>query len=120
MKREVRSEAVPLVPMYSQAVEVGNMVFTSGQIAKDRPDDFRAEVAQVMEQLGEVLRAAGLGYQDVVKALVFITDMNLFAQMNEVYMKYFSAGVKPARSCVEVAKLAKGARVEIEFIAVKQ
>jgi 2-iminobutanoate/2-iminopropanoate deaminase len=120
MKKEVYTDAVPSVPMFSQAVDMGNLVFVSGQLAKDPPEDFRTEVTQVMDQLGEILQAAGLGYQDVVKVTVFLTDMSLFKQMNEVYMKYFPEGVKPSRSCVGVCGLAKKrARVEIDLIAAR-
>ena len=74
--------------MFSQAVDIGNLVFVSGQLAKDPPEDFRAEVTQVMDQLRD-LAGRWSWLSDVVKATVFLTDMSLFKQMNEVYMKYF-------------------------------
>lgn len=106
---------------YSQGIIVNNMFYSSGQIPL-RPDGTMVEgniieqTEQVFENLKGVLEAAGASLQTVVKATVFIKDMNDFAQVNEVYANYFGEH-KPARSCVEVARLPKDALVEIEVVA---
>ncbi|CAM3672262.1 RidA family protein [Marinicrinis lubricantis] len=106
---------------YSQAVITGGMLFTSGQI----PLDLNGQVVeggvveqthQVFRNLEAILKEAGCTFNDVIKATVFIKDMNEFALLNEVYAEYFSTH-KPARSTVEVARLPKDVRVEIELIA---
>lgn len=108
---------------YSQAVKAGGMVFCSGQIPIDlATGEFVSEVVaeqteQVLKNLGEVLRAAGSSLGSVVKTTVFLADMNDFAEMNEVYSRYFSEN-KPARATVQAAALPRGARVEIDCIAV--
>lgn len=108
---------------YSQAVKAGGMVFCSGQIPIDpATGEFVSEVVaeqteQVLKNLGEVLTAAGTSLNSVVKTTVFLADMNDFAEMNEVYSRYFSEN-KPARATVQAAGLPRGARVEIDCIAV--
>lgn len=108
---------------YSQAVKAGGMVFCSGQIPIDpATGEFVSETVaeqteQVLKNLGEVLTAAGTGLDKVVKTGVFLADMNDFAEMNEVYSRYFSEN-KPARATVQAAGLPRGARVEIDCIAV--
>lgn len=108
---------------YSQAVKAGGMVFCSGQIPIDpSTGEFVSDVVseqteQVLKNLGEVLTAAGTGLSNVVKTTVFLTDMNDFAEMNEVYARYFGEN-KPARATVQAAGLPRGARVEIDCIAV--
>ncbi len=108
---------------YSQAVKAGGMVFCSGQIPIDpSTGEFVSETVaeqteQVLKNLGEVLTAAGTGLDKVVKTGVFLADMNDFAEMNEVYSRYFSEN-KPARATVQAAGLPRGARVEIDCIAV--
>ncbi|MBP9663906.1 MAG: RidA family protein [Pyrinomonadaceae bacterium] len=108
---------------YSQAVKAGGMVFCSGQIPIDpATGEFVSEVVaeqteQVLKNLSEVLAAAGTGLKGVVKTTVFLADMNDFAEMNEVYSRYFSEN-KPARATVQAAALPRGARVEIDCIAV--
>lgn len=108
---------------YSQAVKAGGMVFCSGQIPIDpATGEFVSEVVaeqteQVLKNLGEVLRAAGSSLGSVVKTTVFLADMNDFAEMNDVYSLYFSEN-KPARATVQAAALPRGARVEIDCIAV--
>ena len=122
---------------YSQAVRVGEMVFTSGQVALDPASGtlvaggVREQTARVLENLAAVLEAAGLDLSHVVKTTVFLKDMGDFAAMNEVYARHFAAkgagakgaetedAVPPARSTVEVARLPKDALVEIEAIAIK-
>lgn len=110
---------------YSQAVRVGDMLFTSGQIPTDpATGSFVAggiteQTTQVLENLKAILAAAGLDLADVVKTTVFLKDMKDFAAMNEVYAKYLAPEgvVPPARSTVQVAALPKDAMVEIEVIA---
>ena len=107
---------------YSQAVKVGNMIYTSGQLAINAAtgefinDDIKKATAQSLDNVKAILEEAGTSLDKVVKTLVFLKDMNDFADMNEVYSQYFSAN-PPARSCVQVAKLPKDALVEIEVIA---
>jgi 2-iminobutanoate/2-iminopropanoate deaminase len=109
---------------YSQAIKIGNFVFTSGQIPIDPKTGAFVEggiaeqTEQVLRNLAEVLRAAGTGLEAVVKTTVFLADMDDFAAMNEVYGRYFS-NEPPARSTVQAARLPRDARVEIEVIAVK-
>ena len=108
---------------YSQAVKAGGMVFCSGQIPIDPStgefvsDAVSEQTDQVLKNLGEVLTAAGTGLSNVVKTTVFLTDMNDFAEMNEIYARYFGEN-KPARATVQAAGLPRGARVEIDCIAV--
>jgi 2-iminobutanoate/2-iminopropanoate deaminase len=113
----------PIGP-YSQAVRSGKWLFCSGQGAMDPKTgklvnpDVSTEAEQTLGNLGEVLRAAGFDYSDVVKTTIFLVDMNDFSTVNTVYAKYFDR-VKPARSTVAVAALPLGIRVEIEAIARK-
>jgi 2-iminobutanoate/2-iminopropanoate deaminase len=115
------SNAPAAIGPYSQAVKVGNTVYTSGQIALDpisgtlNGSDVEAQTEQVMKNLGAVLAAAGTSYENAVKTTCFLADISDFAVFNEVYGKYFTE--KPARSCVAVAALPKGALVEVEVIA---
>ncbi|WP_109696238.1 RidA family protein [Chitinophaga deserti] len=113
----------PIGP-YNQAVQAGNMLFISGQIALNpesgqmEKDDIIAETHRVMQNLRNILSEAGMDFSDVVKSTIFIMDMGDFGQINEVYGKYFT-GYFPARETVQVASLPKGANVEISMIAVK-
>ena len=105
------------------AVQAGDFVFTSGQIGlnpenQELVEGIEAQTKQVLENLTEVLKAAGLDMSDVIKTTVFLDDVNDFAVVNGIYETYFGDS-KPARSCVEVAALPKGALIEIEVIAVK-
>lgn len=110
---------------YSQAIEIADFVYTSGQVALDPstgklvPGGITEQTTQVLENLKAVLTEAGCHLYDVVKTTVFLKDMNDFAAMNEVYARYFAPDgiVPPARSTVEVARLPKDALVEIEVIA---
>jgi 2-iminobutanoate/2-iminopropanoate deaminase len=119
-------DAPAAIGPYSQAVRVGEMVFTSGQVGFDPATGVLVEggiveqTARVLENLKAVLAAAGLGLEDVVKTTVFLKDMGDFAAMNAVYAKYLAPEgvVAPARSTVEVARLPKDALVEIEAVAV--
>ena len=107
---------------YSQAVRANGFVFLSGQIPLDPntqlvvEGDVAAQTERVLENLKGVVEAAGSSLQHVVKTTVFLSDMNDFAAMNEVYSRYFTAH-KPARSTVEVSRLPKDVRVEIDLIA---
>lgn len=108
---------------YSHGVKVGDMFYSSGQIpltleGKVVSDDVEEQTKQVMENVGAVLKAADLGYENVVKTMIFIKDMGDFPLINDVYGAYFS-GKLPARSCVEVSRLPKDVKVEVEVIASK-
>jgi 2-iminobutanoate/2-iminopropanoate deaminase len=113
----------PIGP-YSQAIKAGNMLFISGQIAIDKStgniitSDVSAETAQVMSNLAEILRVAGMNFNDVVKTTIFLKDMGNFPRVNEVYGKYFQ-DAPPARETVEVSRLPKDVNVEISCIALK-
>ncbi|WP_341834204.1 RidA family protein [Chitinophaga pollutisoli] len=113
----------PIGP-YNQAVQAGNMLFISGQIALNpesgqmEQSDIIAETHRVMQNLRNILSEAGMDFSDVVKSTIFIMNMGDFGQINEVYGKYFT-GYFPARETVQVAALPKGANVEISMIAVK-
>ncbi|MCI5893180.1 MAG: RidA family protein [Clostridiales bacterium] len=108
---------------YSQAVESNGMIYTSGQIAINpavgdiEAKDIQGQTEQVMKNLGAVLEAAGSSFDKAVKTVCFLADMNDFAAFNEIYGKYLTS--KPARSCVAVKSLPKGALVEVEVIAEK-
>ena len=117
-------QAPQAIGPYSQAIIAGQFIFTSGQIPLDPATqqmvqgDVRAQAERVMENLGAVLAAAGSGFHQVVKATIFLADLGDFAVVNEVYGKRFPS-TPPARSTVQVAALPKGAKLEIELIAVK-
>ena len=117
-------QAPAAIGPYSQAISAGNFVFTSGQIPLDPATqamvtgDVRAQAERVMENLAAVLAAAGATFAQVVKTTIYLADLADFAVVNEVYGKRFS-GAPPARSTVQVAALPKGARVEIDLIAMK-
>lgn len=107
---------------YSQAVKVGNHLFTSGQIPLNLDGDIvgtdiQTQTQQVLENLQAVLKAGGSSIDNVIKCTCFIKDMNDFAAMNEVYATYFT-DTPPARSAVEVARLPKDVLIEIEAIAI--
>lgn len=107
---------------YSQGIEAGGFVYTSGQLPIDMSsgdlvlDDIRLATRASLENCRSILLEAGLNLENVVKTLIFITDMEDFQAVNEEYEKYFSEH-KPARSCIEVSRLPKDARVEIELVA---
>jgi len=118
-------DAPTAIGPYSQAVRIGNFLYTSGQVALDPATGalvsggVKEQTARVVENLKAVLAAAGASFAQVVKTTVFLKDMGDFAAMNEIYGRYFAAdnAVAPARSTVEVARLPKDALVEIEVIA---
>lgn len=113
----------PIGP-YSQATLAGGFLFVSGQIPIDPlsgeliSSDIKAEAAQVMENIKAILTEAGLGFDNIVKTSIFLTDLQYFAQVNEVYGTYFTADF-PARETIQVSALPKGVNVEISVIAVK-
>ena len=122
-KKIIQTEKAPKpIGPYSQAVQVGNLIFISGQIPIHPPTgelvrgDVGKQTQQVLDNIKGVLESQGLGMENVVKATVFLTDIGTFSQMNEVYATYFSSS-PPARSTVEVSGLAKNVDVEIEVIA---
>ncbi|MEF7566178.1 2-iminobutanoate/2-iminopropanoate deaminase [Bacillus infantis] len=120
--KKVHTEMAPAaIGPYSQGIVVNNMFYSSGQIPLTAggimvDGDVKEQTHQVFKNLQAVLKEAGASLETVVKATVFIKDMNDFAEINEVYGEYFGEH-KPARSCVEVARLPKDALVEIEVIA---
>jgi len=111
----------PIGP-YNQAVQTGNMLFISGQIALDPIDgtlyqgDIHTETEKVMNNLKAILTAAGMDFSNVIKTSIFLMDMGQFAQVNEVYATYFTDNF-PARETVQVSGLPKGVNVEISMIA---
>ena len=125
MKKIIHTEKAPAaLGPYSQAIEVNGTLYVSGQIPFVPEtmtlvsDCVKAQTKQSLENIKAILEAAGYTFKDVVRAGVFIKDMNDFAAVNEVYAEYLG-DVKPAIACVEVARLPKDVKVEIEVIAVK-
>ena len=123
-KRIIQTDQAPAaIGPYSQAVRVGNFLYTSGQIALDPQSgeflsgEIEQETERTIENISAILIAGGLSLENVIKTTVYLTDLSHFARMNHIYEKYFS-GNKPARACVQVAALPKGAKVEIEAIAI--
>ena len=117
-------QAPAAIGPYSQVVTVGDFVYTSGQIpvdpkTKQVPEGIEAQAKQAIRNLSAVLKAAGATIDDVVKTTVFLADMDDFAAFNAVYESFFVRDF-PARSCVAVAKLPLGVRIEIEAAAVKK
>ena len=121
MEKLHTANAPEAIGPYSQAVKVGNLLFTSGQIAIDpatntfTPGTIEAETERVCQNLKAILEAAGTDFDHVIKTTCFLSDMGNFAAFNAVYGTYFTG--KPARSCVAAAALPKGALVEVEVIA---
>jgi 2-iminobutanoate/2-iminopropanoate deaminase len=117
-------DAPPALGPYSQAIGAGPLVFCSGQLpllaatGELASQDVAEQTKQVLLNLGAVLQSAGLSYSNIVKTTVFLTDLTWFADMNAVYATFFS-DAPPARSTIEVSGLPRGAKVEIEAIAVK-
>lgn len=121
MKKISTDKAPAAIGPYSQAIVSGNMLYTSGQIPINpqtgviEASDITEQTEQVMKNLSAVLLAAGTSFDKVIKTTCFLYDIGDFAAFNEVYLKYFTE--KPARSCVAVKDLPKGALVEVELIA---
>lgn len=124
-ERVATSSAPAAIGPYSQAIIAGDFVFASGQIALDPATgqlvegDVRAQTRRALQNLGEVLRAAGSDLALVVKTTVFLTQIADYAAVNEVYGEFFS-GEPPARSAIAVAELPRNALVEVEAIAIRQ
>ena len=124
MKKVIYTSSAPEpVGPYSQAIQAGNYLYCSGQIAiNPKTNEFldasvEEQTLQVMKNIGELLKSAGFSFDDAVKTTCFLDDMKNFSVFNEIYAKYFTSN--PARSCVE-AKLPKNAKVEVEVIAYKE
>lgn len=122
-KKIIRTNDAPApIGPYNQAVQFGNMLFVSGQIAIDPAngqlvqDDIQTETHMVMKNLQAILTEAGMGFQNVLKSTIFLMDMGEFAKVNEVYGSYFTEN-PPARETVQVGGLPKGVNVEISVIA---
>jgi len=124
MKQIIKTTNAPApIGPYSQAVQAGNFLFVSGQVAINPEngelniDNIEEETHQVMRNLKAVLLEAGLGFENVVKSTIFLSDMGTFAQVNEIYGQYFTADF-PARETVQVSVLPKNVNVEISVIAI--
>ena len=124
MKKVISTTNAPAaIGPYSQAIEVNGMVFASGQIpvnpaTGEIPEGIEAQAEQVLNNVKNLLAAAGASMEQVVKTTVFIQNMDDFGKVNEIYATYFT-GAFPARSCVEVARLPKDVLIEIEAIGLK-
>jgi 2-iminobutanoate/2-iminopropanoate deaminase len=118
----IRTAAAPAaIGPYSQAIQTGNLLLTSGQLGLDPvtgslPEGVEAQAEQALKNIGAILSEAGYTKEDVVKTTVFIRNMDDFGKVNAIYAAFFGDH-KPARSCVEVSALPKGGLVEIEVIA---
>lgn len=125
MQKKINTDKAPgALGPYSQAVEIDQLVYTSGQLGIDPAtgelaDGVEAQAKQALENVKAILAEAGLEMSSIIKTLVFIKDMNDFGKINAIYAQYINGDVLPARSCVEVAALPKGGLVEIEVIAKK-
>ncbi len=127
LKKQIQTTAAPAaIGPYSQAIRAGNFIFYSGQIPLDPATGaiveggIEAQTSQVMTNMRAMLHASGCDFSDVVKTTIYLTDLADFATVNEIYGECFNE-VPPARACVQVAALPKGAMIEIEWIAtVKQ
>ena len=126
MKKVIYTENAPEpIGPYSQAILSGNTLYASGQIAIDVQSgkliqsDIQSETKQIMSNIKEVLRAADMNFENIVKTSIFIKDMDQFQEINEAYAAYFSSETPPARETVEVSRLPKDVNVEISIIAVK-
>ncbi len=118
-------EAPAPVGPYNHSVLAGNTLYVSGQIAINQAegklviDNIEDETHQVMKNMGYILQAAGMSYENVVKCSVFVSDMELYSRINAVYASYFNDETAPARELVQVANLPKYVNVEVSCIAVK-
>ncbi len=126
MKKIIKTPNAPMpIGPYNQAVLSGNTLYTSGQIAINPKtgklvlDSIHEETELVMQNLKAVLEAADMTFENVIKSSIFISDINSFSQINEVYGRYFNKNTAPARETVEVSNLPKFVNVEISMIAVK-
>ncbi|UBZ08854.1 Rid family detoxifying hydrolase [Salegentibacter mishustinae] len=126
MKKIIKTDKAPApIGPYNQAILTGNMLYISGQIALNpetnelETEELQKETTRVMENLKAILNESEMDFENVIKTSIFISDMNNFAKINEVYGSYFDAETAPARETVEVANLPKFVNVEISAIAVK-
>ena len=124
MKKIITTDKAPApIGPYNQAVLLGNLLYTSGQIAINPKtgaleiDDIEKETKLVMENLKAILKAAGMTFENVIKSSIFVSDIQNFSKINKIYGKYFNAETAPARETVEVANLPKFVNVEISVIA---
>jgi|TARA_Y100000310_G_scaffold328369_1_gene396400 2-iminobutanoate/2-iminopropanoate deaminase len=122
-KQIIKTDQAPAaIGPYSQGVRIGDFLFTSGQIALDPATgemcsgEIEQETEQTLQNIEAILKAGGLSLGHVVKTTVYLADLNHFVRMNQVYEQFFSSN-KPARACVQVAALPKGAKVEIDAVA---
>ena len=125
-KKIIKTENAPApIGPYNQAVQFGNLLFISGQIALDPKDgtlfqgEIKEETEKVMQNLKGILEAAGMKFSNVIKTTIFLMDMGKFAAVNEVYGNYFENETAPARETVQVSGLPRGVQVEISMIAAK-
>lgn len=125
-KKIIRTDKAPApIGPYNQAVQFGNLLFISGQVAIDPGDgsvyqgDIQTETEKVMQNLSNILNTAGMDFSHVIKTSIFLMDMGKFAEVNAVYGKYFDEASAPARETVQVSGLPKGVQVEISMIAGK-
>ena len=124
MKKAILTNDAPApIGPYSQAIQSGNILFISGQIAIDPATNdlitatIEDETHQVLKNIGAILKAAGLGYENVVSTSVFVKDMGLFGRINAIYSLYFNTDTPPARALVQVTELPKYVNIEISSIA---
>ena len=124
IKRIIQTEQAPAaIGPYSQAIRGGDFLYTSGQIALDPESgiflsgEIEDETEQTLKNISAILQAGGVNFENVIKTTVYMSDLNDFTRMNQIYEKYFSTN-KPARACVQVAALPKGAKLEIDAIAI--
>jgi 2-iminobutanoate/2-iminopropanoate deaminase len=122
-KKNVATPKAPTaIGPYSQAIRIGGFLYTSGQISLDPKTmkmitgDIEIETEKVLKNIEAILKADGLDLNNIIKTTVYLTDLSEFTRMNQVYEKFFSE-TKPARACIQVAALPKGAKVEIDAIA---
>ncbi len=125
MKKIIQTNDAPApIGPYNQAVQIGNILYTSGQVALNpatgnlEMESIESETEQVMQNLKAILTAANTNFENVVKATIFITDMANFARINAVYGKYFDEATAPARETVQVAGLPRGVNIEISMMAI--
>ncbi|MDD7593266.1 MAG: RidA family protein [Peptoniphilaceae bacterium] len=122
-KECVQTEKAPAaVGPYSQAIAIGNLIFTSGQLpliaeTGEMPESVVEQTRASLNNIKAILDEAGSDMSQVIKTTVFMTELEFFSDMNEVYASFFAHGELPARSCFQVARLPKGAKVEIEVVA---
>jgi 2-iminobutanoate/2-iminopropanoate deaminase len=123
-KKVISTKAAPAaMGPYSQAIRAGNFLYLSGQLGVDPDtgdmmgDDLETQTRQAVKNIGSILSSVSLTFSDVIKTIVFLSDMQNFSRMNKIYQEYFSIDA-PARSCIEVARLPKDALIEIESVAI--